>query len=205
MNNMQKIDSNFKFYHFGPIIAHQKLKNDFLNQLKIKGNKAIIDYRKDLAGHLDNEKAFSKDDKEWFINETKEIFFEYVQVLIQNSFSSNKANHIKSMNLDNLWVNHMKHGEFNPIHIHGGDISFVIYTSVPKEIENENNSFKGTGSGPGCISFYYGEHSESFKSTYDFFPQEGDIFIFPAFLRHSVPPFKSKVTRVSISGNITLT
>ncbi len=75
---------------------------------------------------MDNEQAFSKDDKEWFVNETKEIFFEYIQILIKNSLSSNKAKNVKSMNLNNLWINYMKHEEFNTLHIHVGDISFVI-------------------------------------------------------------------------------
>ena len=33
----------------------------------------------------------------------------------------------------------MKKVEFNPIHTHGGHISFVIYTSVTEEIINENH------------------------------------------------------------------
>ena len=50
------------------------------------------------------------------------------------------------MNLDKLWINFMKKGEFNPVHDHSGNISFVIYTSVPKEILMENKNFKGKGS-----------------------------------------------------------
>jgi hypothetical protein len=33
-------------------------------------------------------------------------------------------------------------------------------------------------------------------------PEENDIYIFPADLRHWVFPFKSKVERISVSGNI---
>ena len=35
-----------------------------------------------------------------------------------------------------------------------------------------------------------------------FFPEEGDMFIFPAWLKHWVAPFKSKCTRISVSGNV---
>ncbi len=35
-----------------------------------------------------------------------------------------------------------------------------------------------------------------------FFPQEGEMFIFPAWLKHWVFPYKSDVTRISVSGNI---
>jgi len=35
-----------------------------------------------------------------------------------------------------------------------------------------------------------------------FFPEEGDIFIFPAWLKHWVYPYRSDAVRVSVSGNI---
>ena len=33
-------------------------------------------------------------------------------------------------------------------------------------------------------------------------PKTGDMIIFPALLQHWVVPFKSKVTRISVSGNM---
>ena len=96
----------------------------------------------------------------------------------------------------------MKKGEFNPIHSHSGDISFVIYISVPHEIVNECKNYTGTGVGPGTISFLFGEESNSYTSHHSFLPREGMMFMFPASLRHFVPPFKSNVTRISVSGNI---
>ena len=34
------------------------------------------------------------------------------------------------------------------------------------------------------------------------FPETRDMFIFPAWLKHYVSPFKSDCTRISVSGNI---
>ena len=34
------------------------------------------------------------------------------------------------------------------------------------------------------------------------FPEEGDMFVFPAWLKHWVSPFKSNCTRISVSGNV---
>ena len=106
------------------------------------------------------------------------------------------------MNLDKLWINFMKKGEFNPVHDHSGNISFVIYTSVPNEILMENKDFKGKGSGPGCISFFHGENSENYRSEYHFLPKRGYMFIFPAWLKHWVCPFQSDCVRISVSGNV---
>ena len=82
------------------------------------------------------------------------------------------------------------------------DISFVIYTAVPNEIINENKNFTGRGFGPGTISFFYGEHNSAYKTEINFLPAVGNMFLFPATLRHFVPPYKSDVIRESISGNI---
>ena len=35
-----------------------------------------------------------------------------------------------------------------------------------------------------------------------YFPEEGDMFIFPAWLKHWVSPFKSDCVRISVSGNV---
>jgi hypothetical protein len=99
----------------------------------------------------------------------------------------------------------MQAGDFNPPHTHGGDLSFVIYPSIPKKILEENKTFKGNrnpGGGPGGISFTYGTTKRNYISAVDHLPQTGELFIFPADLTHWVFPFKSKVERISVSGNL---
>ena len=199
MNQINKINKiEFSFYQFGPILVKYKLNNEFINTLLTKGTKSNIDISSKLAGHIDNEKEFSKQDIEWFLNETQEIFLNYVEYLKKNSL---KNSNVKTVSLKKLWINFMKKGEFNPIHHHTGDISFVIYTEVPDELKIENKNFKGIGSGPGTINFLHGEMSNSYKTEYNMLPSTGDMFIFPASLRHYVPPFKSDCVRSSVSGN----
>ena len=71
-----------------------------------------------------------------------------------------------------------------------------------KEIISENRDFKGRGCGPGGIQFLYGETSKHYSSELAFTPETGTMFVFPATLRHYVAPFKSKVIRTSVSGNL---
>ena len=199
MNQINKIKTNnFSFYQFGPILAKYKLDEKFITTLLTKGTKSNIDISSTLAGHIDNEKEFSKNDLDWFLNETQEIFLNYIEYLKANSL---KNPNVKEVSLKKLWINFMKKGEFNPIHHHTGDISFVIYTEVPNELTIENKNFKGIGSGPGTINFIHGEMSKSYKTEYNMLPSTGDMFIFPASLRHYVPPFKSECVRSSVSGN----
>jgi hypothetical protein len=39
-------------------------------------------------------------------------------------------------------------------------------------------------------------------SYMSYFPEEGDMFIFPAWLKHWVSPFNTDCVRVSVSGNV---
>ena len=48
----------------------------------------------------------------------------------------------------------------------------------------------------------YGEGPRDAVTYMSHFPEERDMFIFPAWLKHWVSPFKSDCTRISVSGNI---
>ena len=98
----------------------------------------------------------------------------------------------------------MKAGDYNPPHTHGADFSFVLYLDIPEDMLDEEKKYKGVGTGPGAIAFYYGEWQKLVRTEHHFMPEKGMMFIFPGKLRHSVPPFKSPGTRVSVSGNIEL-
>ena len=101
-----------------------------------------------------------------------------------------------------LWVNYQRQYEFNPPHDHSDDLSFVAYLRIPEELKKEHKEYKGKSSGPGGISFLYGEGNRQAITYQAYFPEEKDFFIFPAWLKHWVAPFKSDVERVSVSGNI---
>ncbi len=105
--------------------------------------------------------------------------------------------------ISTAWVNFMKAGEFNPPHIHDNcDFSSVLFVKVPEKLKEENKKFPGAGGGPGSISFTYGEGQPYSIASREFFPQEGDLFIFPATLIHFVAPFMCKDERISISANL---
>lgn len=50
----------------------------------------------------------------------------------------------------------------------------------------------------------YGEDRENSITEVPIKPEEGDMYIFPANLKHVVRPFKSKGTRISLSANFKL-
>ena len=110
--------------------------------------------------------------------------------------------------LFNLWVNFQKKYEFNPMHVHDGLYSFVIWHKVPYTMKDEkerlasmmDNDFRA-----GMFAFFFSDPSG--KITQDALPVdkswEGKVALFPANLNHCVYPFyTSDEYRISISGNL---
>ena len=204
MSLKNKIFQDLINYRFGPLLTGLTLDNEFTKELSKRGKKTKIDWSKNLAGHIEKELRYEEEDMLWFLKKSNQVFSTYIDLYLKySSLDIDTVSPKRSYKLENLWINFMKKGEFNPIHTHGGHISFVIYTSVPEEILNENRKFNGNGAGPGSINFVHGETSE-FRSEHSFVPKTGNMFLFPAKLRHYVPPFSSNVVRESVSGNIYL-
>jgi hypothetical protein len=101
-----------------------------------------------------------------------------------------------------LWINYQKANEFNPPHDHDGKLSFVAYLQIPDELKKEHAAYTGKSCGPGGIQFIYGDGPRDCITYQSFFPEEGDMFIFPAWLKHWVAPYRSDCTRISVSGNV---
>ena len=73
-----------------------------------------------------------------------------------------------------------------------------------EEEKKEANEFEGTSAKPGSLMFEFTQQAKpKWAQTGNAIrPTTGDMFIFPALLQHWVVPFKSKCTRISVSGNI---
>ena len=86
-------------------------------------------------------------------------------------------------------------------------LCFVLFLDSPKELEKEAKEFEGTSVQPGSLLFEYTQQARPRWSTTgaSAFPKTGDFYMFPALLQHWVCPFKSKVTRISVSGNLRIT
>ena len=162
-----------------------------------KCRKKSNDYRAKLAGHLSEE--YKLTNAEGIVSWLKNYFNAYA--LGYNKWRGGGGMKPKAKLLS-MWINYMKAGDFNPPHSHGADLSFVTFPDVPKEIEEECAAFKGTMRGPGGISWTYGEGDHTCISVVHQLAKTGEIYIFPASLKHYVFPFKSPVTRVRVSGNI---
>ena len=199
MNKIKEV--NYGHINWGPYVMRTKLPDYIIKKLKVEGKKTKQSYNYSLAGHLDNQFLYPQKVQEWFYNEIHPIIKAY-----RNGHCMFHG--LKELNLDftadDLWVNYMQPGDFNPKHTHGGDYSFVLFLDVPKQLKKEQEKFKGTSSKPGSLMFEYTQQARPKWATTgtSVIPQTGDFYMFPALLQHWVCPFKSKVTRISVSGNI---
>ena len=112
------------------------------------------------------------------------------------------AKNLPKYYLERLWCNFQRPNDFNPPHSHGGALSFIIFLQIPEDLKDENEAYKGKSAGPGGVTFLYGDGDSYAINSHSFFPEERDMFIFPAWVKHWVYPYQSDCTRISVSGNV---
>jgi|TARA_R100000030_G_C3237676_1_gene119877 hypothetical protein len=164
---------------------------------------------KDLAGNIQNE---------FFINDGKGIIWPMLDVLIKQYFEKypeylgrisgmqNKKEFV--LGLHNMWANYQSKHEFNPVHIHDGLFSFVIWHKVPYLMKDEKARFPHMkDSEIRAAHFVFMMSDQLGRIQSHCIPVdkewEGKMALFPASLNHQVYPFyTSDEYRISISGNI---
>jgi len=111
------------------------------------------------------------------------------------------------LDLERLWLNFQRAGEFMPLHNHSGIYSFVIWAHVPFDIKDEQENLANPDlikNRSAQFEFIYPDvlGKQSIFSLPVDKSWEGRICIFPADLHHQVHPFyTSDDVRISIAGN----
>jgi hypothetical protein len=208
MKDSESFEFDFKSYPFTvpgyltcklPEFVKEELEKSIEKTLKNKEDQ--IDYRSKLAGNISQEFGLKITPKIKYLTETmsKEYF---------NVFGTKIKFYEEDLDfkLKSLWVNIQKKYEFNPVHFHSGVFSFVIWTKIPYELDDELEIFKNSnGSCASLFSFVFGDcygttHTQAIKVDKSL---EWSMVFFPASLAHTVYPFfTSDDTRMSISGNV---
>ena len=187
-------------FNWGPCVTKFKIKPDFAKQLLDEAEKNKEDFIPRLAGQIKKETGYSDESKQRLLPTISQYLGVYDQAYERytNKAYEKRPHYL----LTALLINYQKKHEFNPPHDHDGKLSFVIYLQIPEELKKENAAYKGKSCGPGGIQFVYGDGPKDCISYMSYFPEELDMFIFPAWLKHWVSPFKSDCTRISVSGNV---
>jgi len=190
-----------RYLHWGPYVASSELSEHIIKKLHEDGKKELKSHHKKLAGHIKRQVKYNDETTDWFYQQISGFLDAYRQGHLDYHGIQKKEVKIA---YDDLWVNFMQPGDFNPIHTHGGDYSFVFFIDIPEQLSEEMEKFEGTGPKPGSLLFEYGTPSRPIWATtgHMIIPKVGTIYMFPALLQHWVVPYKSDCTRVSVSGNL---
>ena len=168
-----------------------------LNELYETQKKHLPNASKQLAGKIADEVSL------FYAGPTnpKMHIHDYVPQDIKRWFYSIFDHYLKwnktkeySMDINSIWVNEMKAGDYNPVHIHQGKIytglSSVMILKLPKDFGPElarpdqplNGRLQIMGNAAG--QFVHADYSPDVKI--------GDFYVFPYDVRHVVYPFTNK-------------
>jgi hypothetical protein len=190
---------------------------EILNPIKAEIEKvsrsrdATTSFSKHLIGQIENEFVLSETKDILFplLNELAEEYdnqFAYTSVLKQTV--KQPSEQIKGYSLDSYWVNFQKKHEYNPLHLHGGVFSFVIWIKIPYDLEEELNHANSKNAITRRNSTFSFQYNDILGASSDYIinvdkSYEGKMIFFPAKLWHSVCPFyTSDEERISVSGNL---
>ena len=169
-----------------------------------------INANQNLAGNIE-ESLYLKDvDNYFWNNHLEQMCLEYLRSNFYCTSFRNTFTNVFSEKLvmREFWVNFSRKTEFNPVHNHGGAMSFVIWMQIPTRSKEQHNlpiSKNTTNPSSSDFQFLYTDILGAISPmTFEMDPEmNGSLVLFPATLSHQVYPFfESDDYRVSISGNI---
>ena len=204
-----------------PIYVKKTISSDHLKELKEVAHKILNNpepsenVNDSLAGNIE---------KEFSLGESQKILEPYASSLANFYLKFRDNNYYDKLprfdnqyrdtdlesfySFDEAWINFQKKYEFNPVHHHAGDFSYVLWIQIPFDLEEEMSLSNCVNSNtPSNSIFNFSltnisgqlvEYSLMIDKSW-----EGTMVLFPAKMPHQVYPFyTSDDYRISISGNI---
>jgi len=197
---MKEEKMNFESVFLGQSILKYQVPLEIfvgLNELYETKKKHLPNASKQLAGKIPDEVSlFYAGPNNKLMHQhsyVSEDVLKWFYAIFDHYLKWNKTQEYK-MNIDSIWVNEMKAGDYNPVHIHKGRIftglSSVMILKLPKdfgpELARPDQPMNGQLQIMGNVSGQF--------VTADYSPQMkiGDFYIFPYDMRHVVYPFTNK-------------
>ena len=206
---------NNVIFPFGPPIYIDKIDENIIKELDVRieeaGGKPEFDASGQLAGRIKKQTHLD----EVISDTTRNVILNHCKNFFEQT-SGGQELPMSAMTLDSIWSNIQEAREYNPVHQHTGNFSFVIYTrndledlSVEEIQDNEYDNkvvdYDNQRPLAGLIELFYGEGNWMNWTSFQHIPKRGDILIFPSWLRHTVyAHYESGKIRISVAGNVSL-
>ena len=191
---------NFDFIFLGQSVLRYQVPLEVfvgLNELYETQKKHLPNANKQLAGKIRDEVSlfFSGPSSKIMHshNYVSEDILKWFYSIFKHYLEWNKTIEFK-MDINSIWVNEMKAGDYNPVHIHQGKLftglSSVMILKLPKDMGPEiarpdqpmNGQLQMLGSANG--QFVTADYTPKVKI--------GDFYVFPYDVRHIVYPMTNK-------------
>jgi uncharacterized protein (TIGR02466 family) len=200
---------------FGPWIMVDTISAPLLARLnEIAGRvladdrlSAKLDWSHQLAGNVHREVlvTFANEaERDGAFAEIKSKALAYYERLAaEDSVPAKRDIGPDGVRFEGMWFVNQRAGDWNPAHKHGGDFSGVVYLQLPDGMESEWASEDHYPTA-GIIEFIDGRPNRFARTGFRLRPKPGMLLLFPAWLLHTVYPFRSAGERRSMSFNIVL-
>lgn len=175
--------------------------------------KGCVPYNKDLAGVIKHEYLITKPH---VLLAVEQAVFKATKIYCDEyniPFNKLRLNTTEYARDGDVWINFQNKNEFNPIHVHHGHLSFVIYVRVPYDHKEINDQFFNNRNDMrhsiGSFAFLYPDiYAVGGVNIWNIPIDrscEGKILIFSADQPHMVNPFMfGNEYRISVAGNINI-
>jgi len=205
----EKIECNE--IYLGQMIIRYDVPSDIFNEInqtyqKLISKNKIPNWEVHLIGKVKNEHSLY-----WgSADETQHKRHNFLSPQVLDFFKARVSHFVarskikmSKCNINSIWVNEMKAGEYNPVHIHSGDqlfgLSSVMILKLPKSFGKEYaRSDRPTN---GMLQLLGSASGQFCTTEYNPKLREGDFYLFPYDMRHCVYPFRGKGTRRTLGAN----
>ena len=202
---------NFDFVYLGQTVLKYSVPLEIfvtLNDIYEKRKKELPKANKQLVGKIQDEVSLHysgpNTDKMHQHNFLPTDLLRWFYNTFKHYLEWNRIQDYK-MDINSVWVNEMKAGEYNPIHIHQGKLwtglSSVLIMKLPSDYGVEYSAEEKPMNGRLQIS---GAAAGQFSKT-DYSPEVklGDFYVFPYDMRHCVYPWNgNKEKRRTLVCNV---
>ena len=195
-----KYTMNFESITLGQTVIKYKVPLEVfvgLNELYDTKKKHLPNANKQLAGKIPDEVSLfyagPTSKKMYAHNYVPEDTMKWFYSIFDHYLKWNKTQEYR-MEINSIWVNEMKAGDYNPVHIHQGKLftglSSVMILKLPKDMGPE--LARPDQPMNGQLQILGGVNGQFVKADYSPQVKIGDFYIFPYDMRHVVYPFTNK-------------
>ena len=187
---------DFKFIWLGQTICRYQVPLDVFNTLNGIYETNFInlpDAHKQLVGKIRKENSLfygGTDNKKMHKhNMLPPYVLNWFESKFKHYLAFNKIYEYK-LRMQSIWINEMKAGEYNPIHIHQGSIFTGLSSVMILKLPNNMGPEYAREDVPmnGRLSIIGAANGQFVKSDYGPTTEERDFYIFPYDMRHCVYP-----------------